>query len=240
MMRRTQVFELINHAEGDLENIEKYYDESLKNKNIPISLQIDIKNMMENLRSALDYMAHDIYEKNIEPHRRSTGKKQLDKIYFPYGKDGNSFKSMLGNNLPKLETLNNNVYSIIEAIQPHKTGDMWLYHLCTLVNQNKHNSITPQTRTETKTFEAGIRGKGPAISAPAGSIEAPPGAIMIGNNPLIFDPSTGIPIPTGNLDVKVTVWVSFLFSGTQLNVLPFLNKSLSEIKKLSTQLYKVI
>ena len=241
-MRKNDVFELLAHAKSDIKEIAKEYHSSLKAKNIQPKLQIDIKNLMENLRSTLDYTAHDIYDLLIMSHRSSLGKKQIDKIYFPYGKDITDFKSMLGNYLPELDVINPDVYSLVESLQPHKSDSPWLFNLCNLVNQNKHDSITPQTRVETKRFEVGLRGlnKSPVISAPAGSIKAPPGSIRIGNVPVNIDPNTGIPIPTRDLDVKVTTWISFKFSGTQISVLPFLNKSVSEIEKYVTELYRIL
>lgn len=241
-MRKNDVFELLAHVKQDMEGMIEEYQSSLENKNIQPKLKIDIKNLMENLRSILDYTAHDIYDSSLRNYRTSSGKRQINRIYFPYGKDDTDFRSMLGNNLPELDTINPTIFDIVESLQPHKANSPWLLDLCNLVNQNKHDSITPQTRVETKRFEAGLRGfnRGPVISAPAGSIKAPPGSIRIGNVPVDIDPTTGIPIPTRNLDVKVTTWVSFNFSGTQISVLPFLSKSISEIEKYITDLYKTI
>ena len=68
-MRKDQVDALTDHAKVDLAKIEKQYSNSLQKQTIAPTLQIDIKNFMENLRSALDYLAHDIYEQKIAAHR---------------------------------------------------------------------------------------------------------------------------------------------------------------------------
>jgi hypothetical protein len=99
---------------------------------------------MENLRSALDYIAHDIYEKIIYPDRLASGEKEISDIYFPYGKDENGFKSSVGRNLPKLSSLSPPIYSVLERIQPYKCGNDWLYDFCTILNQNQHNTLSPQ------------------------------------------------------------------------------------------------
>ncbi len=54
-MRQDSVNALLSHAKANLAKIEEDYKASLQRKDIVPSLQIDIKNLMENLRSALDY-----------------------------------------------------------------------------------------------------------------------------------------------------------------------------------------
>ena len=70
--------ELIQHAEAKVPNVEKAYQNSLNKKLIDTVLLIDIKNITENLRSALDFAAHgpfDKYGSSRQPNPR---------IYFPY------------------------------------------------------------------------------------------------------------------------------------------------------------
>lgn len=157
-MRKDQVTALLKHAQSDLGQIEDQYKTALEEKTIPTSLQIDIKNMMENLRSALDYMANDIYETVLTPKRNAAGEKEIKKVYFPYGKTENDFKSGLGASLPKLDSLQPIIYETIEKIQPHKCGDDWLYQFCRIVNEKKHDTLTPQKRTERQTMTASAGG----------------------------------------------------------------------------------
>ena len=95
-MRKEHVDALLEHGKNDLVKIEEQYNNALDATSIPSNLQIDIKNYMENLRSALDYIAHDIYEQQIASHRASAGKREITNIYFPYGKTENGFKSGIG------------------------------------------------------------------------------------------------------------------------------------------------
>ena len=48
-MRESDIDSLLSHVEGDLTQIKSTYEQSLREKNIPASLQIDVKNVMENL-----------------------------------------------------------------------------------------------------------------------------------------------------------------------------------------------
>jgi hypothetical protein len=70
--------ELIKDCKGRFEKIKEAYDTSLSNKAIETSLLIEIKNFMENLRSALDYVALGLYKKYVP------SSKPDQKIYFPY------------------------------------------------------------------------------------------------------------------------------------------------------------
>ncbi|MBC8346526.1 MAG: hypothetical protein ISR89_07235 [Candidatus Marinimicrobia bacterium] len=237
-MRNHDVDSLLSHIEDDLTNIKSKYEKSLREKNIPSSLRIDVKNVMENLRSCLDYMAQDIAEEIIVPYRTANNLSDLKRVYFPYGKNKQSFEQSVSRNLPNLESINKNVYFLIESIQPHSCNNTWLYDFCAILNSNKHDSLSPQERKEKQSYKVGRKGSGPAISAPAGAIKAPPEAISIGGAPVVFDSNTGIPLQTPGLEVNVTTWVSFVFYGTDLQVYPLLAISTEKIRKTFTKLYE--
>ena len=228
-MRDDDVKTILAHVKKSLVHIKNTYDQSLQDKNIPDYLRVDVKSVMEHLRSTLDYMAIDIAV--------AIKKKRA---HFPYGKNEQAFNNSIKSNLPSLKTVRPNIYSLIEDIQPHACGSTWLYDLCHIVNSNKHDCLSPQRRTSQTTYNVGLTGKGSMISAPAGAIEAPPGAISIGNAPIIFDQKTGIPLQTPGLEVEVTTWVSFAFQDTSVKVYPLMMTALREIEKMSNKLYKII
>jgi hypothetical protein len=237
-MRDSDVKSLLTHVDGSLVDIKSAYERSLREKNIPVSLRINVKNAMENLRSCLDYMAQDIAEVVIIPYRTANSLSVLKRVYFPYGKDKQSYYESVNRNLPDLQSVRSVIYALIEGIQPHACGNTWLYDLCSILNANKHKSLSPQERTERQTYKVGRQGGGASISAPAGAIKAPPGAISIGGAPVIFDPITGIPMKTPGLEVSVTTWVSFVFQDTNVQVYPLLVIALREIRETSEKLYK--
>lgn len=239
-MRKADVNNLIRHTASDLIEIRSKYRNSLDIEAIDPLLKIDVKNVMENLRSVLDYIAHDIYDKIIRPQRIASGKPEVKYTHFPYGKDENRFKMSVTRNLPKLPTLSPPVFSLLESIQPHKSGKSWLYDFCTIVNQNKHDKLSAQRKKVQSSYTVGPRGGSPVISALAGAITAPPGAIRIGGKPVIFDSNTGIPFPSTGLDVKITRWVTFVFKDTHVEVIPLLEVSMKEIDQLSSEIYLII
>ena len=239
MMHNDDIKDLLKHEEDRLINIKNVYDLSLKDETIPPTLRIDIKNCMENLRSVLDYIAKDINEAIITPNRKKNNLPPPKKNHFPYGQDKQDFEGSMKKNLPDLKIIRPDIYSLIEDMQPHACGDKWLLNFCQILNDNKHNFLSEQTRTEQKTYKAGLTGKNPDISAPAGSITAAPGDISIDNIPITFD-SDGIPQQTSELEVTITTWVSFVFQDTSVEVYPLLMKAFYKIKKLSETLYEKI
>lgn len=237
-MRDSDVRDLLEHVDNHLATIKDAYQRALQSKEVPATLRIDIKNAMENLRSALDYMAHDIAEVVVAPHRVTNNLVPIRRVYFPYGRDKQAFEESSQRTLPDLRALNLRVFDIIAAIQPHTCGDMWLYDFCSTLNDNKHDALSAQERSERKSYKIGRAGGGPTISAPAGAIKAPPGAISIGGAPVTFDPSTGIPVQTPGLDVQVVTWVSFKFKDTNVEVYPLIEAATTAIRRTSEQLYE--
>jgi len=238
-MRKDQVTELIEDAKRKLSLIEEEYKNSLKSKVVSASLRISIKNYFENLRSALDYIAHDIYDLHIHPYRVANGGSRISNVYFPYGKTASRFASGIRKSLPDLESVNNPLYKVLESVQPHSCGDNWLPEFCGITNEKKHDSLTPQTRTETRTLTAKAGGASISmpIDCPGFSVFQGDGCrVMMGGVPVKFIGKDIIPLSSG-LSKTITTWVSFKFSGTEIIVLPFLKKVFTQVNQLSKKIY---
>jgi len=245
-MRKENVIALLEHATNDLSgsdfrNIEDQYNDALEKKEIPTSLQIDVKNMMENLRSALDYLANDIYDELIHPTLIAAGKEGIKNVYFPYGKTENDFKSSVGLNLPNLENIHPAIYKIIEEAQKHQSGGEWLHQLCSIVNEKKHDKLSPQTREERRSLNMQFPG-GASIDLGAGATMSGSGTISSGggivemNNDVISGNSPALNT-SGGVVQTVTRWVSFKFTSTNIEVLPLLKAALKNIKEISEKIY---
>lgn len=98
MLRKDDVEELRREAKEQYEYIRISYEEALRDESI--DLRAKVKNLMEHLRSSLDYMAHDIYEVCCQAARISSGKQDPRDIYFPYALNENDFKAFVRGNLP--------------------------------------------------------------------------------------------------------------------------------------------
>lgn len=193
---------------------------------------------MENLRSALDYMAHDVYEAKCQPVRVAAGKADPRNIYFPYGKTTADFFSGVQSSLPDLKTISIDIYNILESVQPYKIGNNWLYDLCSILNEKKHERLVPQERKETGTYT--VSGEQGSISIATGlgiSITSMPGAVKIFGVPAEFLGDRIVTHPAGGLTHEKVTWVAFIFEGTSVNVLGLLEQATSGISKLNNELY---
>ena len=239
MKRYEDVITLITESKEQYMEVKELYDKSLKDKSLDI--RIKVKNLMENLRSILDYTTHDIYEEVCKYNRQKSGKSDPSNIYFPYGKNENDFKSSIGRSLPNLEILSPPTYELIKNVQPFVSNDSWLYDLCVINNENKHDKLTPQTREETETYT--VRGSHGSVSTmvnnPNVRVTSKPGAVKIFGVPAQFTPD-GIKTAPSDLKHERTIWVSFVFEGTNINVLNLLNKAVPGIETLVTSIYGVL
>jgi hypothetical protein len=197
---------------------------------------------MENLRSALDYMAHDIYEACCKAPRAPTGAADPKNIYFPYGRTEHDFKSGVGSSLPGLEAYAPAVYKLLLSIQPFVCADNWLHDLCLVLNEKKHDRLTAQVRSESETY---------TVENPHGSVTIPvnnpnikvtsqPGAVKSLGVPAQFTEQGIRTARSSSLKHKRTRWVAFTFAGTDINVLDLLDKAVTGIKQYAEQLYRQI
>ncbi|MBP6908294.1 MAG: hypothetical protein KBB75_00525 [Candidatus Pacebacteria bacterium] len=155
MTRKDDIEALLERAEKAELKLTEEYNKSLHDKTISSDLKIDIKDYFSNLRSILDYLAHNIVEKycpNADPK---------DRLYFPIGSDQSSFEGIMRKSYPDLSLSSAKVYSILENIQPYqKPENRWLSSFNKINNENKHSQLTPQKRTETKRVNVQINNGG--------------------------------------------------------------------------------
>ena len=218
MSRIDDIEATLEVAEELFESIEQEYRRSLKIKSISPKLPVLIKNYLENLRSPLDYAAREISDNIL-------GKSM--KAYFPVAcKDQAAFIKQMNKDFPNLQDREPQLFSTIEKIQPFQSdGCEALRKLSKLVNENKHDRLTEQTKTEQKGLDIKFPG-GAGISMGPGCSISGGGTISSGGG--TFTPGGGSvsgdsPVQFGkNIHQTVVTWVSFTFTGTGDNVLVLL------------------
>jgi len=224
---------LVVTAREQLEDVKKEYQLSLNAKTIAVKLQISIKNLLENLRSALDYCAREVEERCV-PTQPPAGR-----VYFPIAKRGSAkqdFRSLIGSNLPGLLQARSDVVDLLAAFQEFSSQDNdWLPDLATLCNENKHEQLTPQVRRESRQLQIesdGVSislGEGAQISMGSGT------AIQMGRMTIPGGQTFGPRAPprvSGPGKVKDVVWVSFAFAAISRSVLPFLEQAIAGVEKI--------
>jgi len=240
MNRKSDVGAILIAATQQYDTVRQDYERALRDKSL--DLRVPLKNLMENLRSALDYMAHDIYESCCQSTRTASGQPDPKSIYFPYGKTEADFKAGLGSSLPGLATNAPDVYKILISIQPFICGDTWLCDLCVILNEKKHDRLKAQERSESETY---------TVESQHGSVTIPvnnpnkkatslPGAVKIFGVPAEFREDGIHTAPSDTLKHKRTRWVAFIFEGTNVNVINLLDKATAGIENLAEELYQRI
>ena len=74
---------LVNHCESKIGFLRTLHAQCLADQAIKPEFQVELKNFVENLRSALDYCARGLFDKYGKSRAANP------KIYFPYAKQGN-------------------------------------------------------------------------------------------------------------------------------------------------------
>lgn len=230
MSRRSSAEAQINRADSLLPTIESEYQNSLSKKSIDDNLKLDIQSFCGHLRSALDYIAKDIVEThcpNANPRNR---------LYFPITHDAQSFSNTMNRFYPDLNHNCHELYDILESVQPYQDNkNLWLKNFNKVNNENNHNDLVEQTRTETKRVDVQTQGGGRVNWNPANvKFES----VKIGGVPV--NPQTQMPVPSPTQKVTIETWVDFRFDDIDVSALALLKESLTRTKSISTDAYKYI
>lgn len=227
MSRKIDIEALLKRANTTLQKISGEYNNSLHSKTVSADLRIDIKDYFSNLRSVLDYIAHDIVDKycpNANPKNN---------LYFPIRADLKAFTAEMIKSYPDLVTNNKTVYDILENLQPFKCDlNKWLTHFNKLNNENKHERLVAQKRSETKRVNVNFQG--------GGSVNWDPSAVTFGSGVFIggipVNPQTQLPNPSNTQTVTIETWVDFQFEDINVSALWLTKESLKQISQIYSDL----
>jgi hypothetical protein len=105
------------------------------------------------------------------------------------------------------------VFEILESMQPFR--DVWLGQFNRLNNENKHQDLVEQTKTESR--HVTVTGSGGGVSWGPG-VTFGSGVRVMG---VPIDPRTQLPVPNDVVKTNITTWVDFKFREGGQSVLPF-------------------
>ena len=225
MQRSASIEALIRKSRTSFADLKRHYEASLHKKAVSEDLKVEIKNIFENLRSCLDYIAQELFDTFCK------GTKKPDRLYFPIRSSALEFAQVMTRDYPTLEANCKEAFDIVEAIQPYR--DPWLGEFNRLNNENKHQDLVEQNRTESRRVEV----KGPG----GGGVSWGPG-VRFGSGVRVMgvpiDPKTQLPVPNNQVSTTITTWVDFKFKEGGQSVLPFIEKSIARIEDLYRALEK--
>jgi len=230
--RFEQAICLIEDARQRFSSLLVAYQESLHEKQISSNLQINVKNILENLRSALDYMAYQLYDQ-FGTQRPGA------KVYFPISRKGGNrsdFKSLVEKNIPGLSGSRPDIVSALENFQCFSSADAdWLPNFATLAIENKHVQLTPQIRTEHDRIVA---------ESKMGKVDWDPKMCHFGSGARVLnspiDISTQLPIPDAQHTLRHEKWVDFSFALVGRSVLPFLEECINGVEGIVNRIRGVL
>jgi hypothetical protein len=216
--RQGSIKALLKKADSQIQQIEAEYNKSLHAKAIEPALRVDIKNVCENLRSVLDYLAADIRERYC-PKASGT-----DRFYFPILPDKKTFDNRVDQWFPGLRQAAPALVPALEAVQPFQAGQEWLGHFNRLNNDNKHGDLVEQTCVEAQ--ETKVTGQGGGGVSWTSGVTFGSGVSVMG---VPIDPKTQLPVPHPSIKVERITWVDFQFAGIGISALGLLKRALSAI-----------
>jgi hypothetical protein len=234
MERYTDIVELLEFVTSDIALIAEEYEAARKDEEQSHVLRPRIKACFENLRSALEYSAQDIW---------ASYTRKKNSVYFPYGKDEKCFTSSVNKNLPALKEQAPEVFNLVENLQPHKSGDDWLYVLCKHTNFNKHNRLSGQVRknSSASSMRLGnvirVEGEGSMAFVNCYVNDQP----MSKNETFILSSTRKVSEMSAELSSHVPIvrefeWVEFELEGSVYDIMKIISKSHANISSFVSEL----
>lgn len=226
MERYEDCRELLKEVEINLEKLREKYQAARTDENLKSVLRPLVKTTLEHLRSVLEYSAQDIW---------ASYNSKSKKLYFPYGKNNKLFRANVKRNLPGLQD-RKSLYNLIESLQPHRSQDDWLLHLCAQTNFNKHNSLGKQTRENSKQYTTDV---GNLIRMDSGSTVTFTDCVYNGmplgrGKPAVISGNMSTDEIKKNIGIPIPVkrefdWVEFHFDSSAKDTLELIDKAHREI-----------
>lgn len=215
----------LDRAKELLQELENACNADLQAKDVSGKTKNLSQEVLTKIKHLLDQSIYKFFEKYFL-YNLSKAEKKSAKVYFPIVSKKEDLKSVLGRaKMGDVETKHKDFYKFIDSIQPYNQDYLWLKHLADFASE-KHIRLTPQTKTETRRV---------TVSRGGGSVSWGPG-VTFGSGVSVMgvpiDPATQMPVPNNIAETKVENWVSFLFEGSNVNVLGLCKKAVEDGEKI--------
>lgn len=193
---------------------------SSKTKNIT-------QEIMVKLRSVLDQVWYQIVTK-----RYPNNDKQI-KIYFPIVKSGEALSSMLARvQIPKLKEEFPDIYNFIISVQPYYAPNNKVLRELVDLSNERHFRLTPHNRKETERVEVSSTVGGGSVSWIPSQVKIN-GYVRINGVPI--NPATQLPEASPYIKTEVVRYVTFVFDGTETEILSFCNSCIERVYNIVQQ-----
>lgn len=228
--RRVSVAALLAKAKTQLAAIESEYESALEAKNVDSGLKVDIKNFFENLRSVLDYVAHEMRDSGLVAGGRK------DRFYFPILPDESQFTARVDEWFPGLRDRLPELFDFLRSVQPFTEATQWIGQFNRVNNENKHGDLVEQTRVETERIEVASPG--------GGKVTWNPHSVRFGSGVKVhgvpIDPRTQLPVANRSVQTTRIVWVDFRFADVDVSAITLMRSALQGVRRISERVLELI
>lgn len=231
MTNESGINTLLERAKRDYSKIEAEYQASLTSQSIGDDLKVDIKNLLSNLRSVLDYIARDVRGAKCNAGQGSAI------FYFPILNSPADFANRMATWFPGLQGNAPDLWDYLEALQPYMGPEQkWLAQFNSVNNDNKHQELVEQKRVTVEEVKVSNEG-GSVVTWNPSAVTFGHG-VHIGGVPV--DPQTQLPVPSPSQQVTRTIWVDFQFGETGVSAIWLLEKSVNGVCQIAYDVRKML
>lgn len=230
MKRKEDIQYLISKCEKKVLPLEEAYKNALHEQKIPVEIRGVVREILIDLRSVLDFLAHEIVEtQKIKPPK---------KLYFPILADLKSFNSKMTEWYPNLDNINKPLFDYLLSIQPFSKGTRnWIKDFNTLNNTNKHDRIVPHERQE-MSYTTTLLHEQPVGGVSWGKRVTSHGSIRVKGGKM--NTKTQLPEPDSNIEVKKVTWIDFHFEGSKISAFELVKNAIKGINEIVKEVEKNI
>jgi hypothetical protein len=161
---------ILDDAREQVNALQALHDEALDKETARPRFRARVKSVLEQERSALDYLAVEI----TKVHGVSNGM-----IYYPLAQSSQEFPSVMARKMPGVAVAAPAVATAIEKRQPYRPSGEWLRDLNRLAREQKHNRLTLQLVRDTIRCRVTEDATGAFVEWHGLAFRPEPGATMI-------------------------------------------------------------
>lgn len=179
---------ILDDAQELISTLQALHDEALDKEAARPRFRARVKSVLEQERSALDYLAVEITKGYGTPRGL---------IYYPLAKSAHDFPMEMESKMSGVRAAAPEVATVIEKWQPYQPGAGWLRDLNQLAREQKHNRLTLQLVRDTIMCRVTEDATGAFVEwyGMAFRADPKPGIIMIDSQsgPIIIQPEPNRP-----------------------------------------------
>jgi hypothetical protein len=244
MKRHPDIQLILDQSAKQLAEINWDYGHAYNGKELPGATKLDVKNILENLKSCLDYLAYEIRERYHPDPSAAT-----EKVNFPFANNPSHFRSVVARMVcPDLDKSSPPIYSYLESLNYANTSSQWLKEFNHARNDHTHDGfLDAQVMTRQPMIGVATHGGRGMLASVSPRIKrvvfqncrvtTPDGTKVIEHLELT---DGKVSVADANAEVREFNRMLHTFDGTSVPAHQFLRRSLDGVKSIVAEVAKHI